>query len=518
MTKNKFSTHFLSIATLTVAILLGIAIPPKIQAQPVLGAQNTALGGGGTAYLTGTEATFWNPANLSIRDQINLFHIGLGHAGILNEPVLSSDAANDQFLNFTDVYDPYQSSVAQISEVQRETILDNNYPANKLSSQHQTRADVILGGILWQRNGAAFSLAARARFASRIEVGRGWYSDEFIESGDEEVRDFTLHQQRNYLYELSFGYARKFTFINGLFSNLNKLHVGIAPKLVLAGPNLDMNYEGRYIRVEDGSNEVYAQHFNYSSSGSFSQATQEYRSGGNPQQAVQNNFNRQPSLDNSGYGAGFDFGLTYLIPLGDDLSTIADNPEESVVTKSLRIAFSVNDIGIVRYNDNPLQLSMPKDTVSETQQAPSETMFIGAAGQYLHYFDSASNLSTPFLESSVSDKNSHTTLLPTSVNTGILLEIPQIKLMGDLTLGLNNTAFTTTKLVAHLGLETRPIQKIPIRFGTRLAAGKPTRLGTGIGFETAYWDFNIGGQILLRSQTFTSEVAGGAFAGIQLHL
>jgi hypothetical protein len=99
-----------------------------------------------------------------------------------------------------------------------------------------------------------------------------------------------------------------------------------------------------------------------------------------------------------------------------------------------------------------------------------------------------------------------------------MLELARIKVVGDLTLGLNNTAFTTTKLALHLGVEARPIQQIPVRFGTRLAAGLPTHLGLGTGIETRYWDFNIGAQVLVRSRTFTSEFVGGAFAGLQIHI
>ena len=89
--------------------------------------------------------------------------------------------------------------------------------------------------------------------------------------------------------------------------------------------------------------------------------------------------------------------------------------------------------------------------------------------------------------------------------------------MGDLGLGLDNTAFTNTKLTFNLGLETRPLPSVPIRLGTRLASGTPTHLGLGTGIETRHWDFSIGSQVILRSTTFTSELVGGAVAGIQLH-
>lgn len=520
MTKSTFPSTFLSLLVLVLGVLSsGFISPSSLTAQPVLGARNTSLGGGGTAYLSGFETTLWNPANLVVHDRPSKWHVGLGHIGFIYEPVLSSAVAGDQYFNFTDTYYPYRANSTAITDSQRQRILDQNYPAGNVRSQHLSRFDIILGGISWQYADKAFSVVARARFASRINVGRGWYSDNYIDTGTNEVRDFTLNQHKNHLYELSFGYAREFTFINGLFSGINKLHVGIAPKIVLAGPSFSAEYNARYIRSgSDDANSRYIAQFSYRSTGRYTGATRDYRSDATPQQAIQNNFSRQLIPDNTGYGAGFDFGLTYIIPLWDDFSTLGTTPDESVVSKSIRISFSVNDIGILYYQQNPLRLSIPVDTLATGQQPPAKTMFIGADGQYLSYLHSADNLSNPIAQAQNSNQNHYTTLLPTSINGGIMLELSQLKLMGDLTLGLDNTAFTTTKLALHLGMEVRPVPQLPIRFGTRLAANVPTRVGVGTGIETRNWDFNIGTQLLLRSRTFTSEIMGGAFAGIKLHL
>lgn len=503
-----------------VSILLFIAVwaAGPLRAQPVLGPKNTALGGGGTAYLTGYEATFWNPANLMIHDHYGQLHIGIGNTGVLYEPVLSSDAAGDQYFNFTDSFYPYKTGVADITTAQRNVILKNNYPRNKLISQHQTRGDIILGGALWQRKNEAFSIAARMRFASRIDVGRGWYSDNFISSGNDKVRDFTLNHQKNYLYELSFGYAREFTYINGLIPRLSKLYVGIAPKIVLAGPGIDARYHGQYVQSNNGKSNAYISHFSYQTTGPYTRMTADYLRTSNASRAIADNLSRKFDFQNTGYGMGFDFGLTYFIPLGADLPSVTEDPTQSTVSKSLRISFSVNDIGMVRYNKKPLELSSEKDTTRIGSQAPMESMFIGADGQYLSYFEKADSLANPLMGAQTQNDNSFVKLLPTSLNAGVLLDLSRLKVMGDLTLGLNNTAFTTTKLALHLGLETRPIKMVPVRFGMKLAAGLPTHLGLGTGINTKYWDLNVGAQVLLRSRTFTSEVVGGAFAGLQIHI
>ena len=498
-------------------LLLGF-LPYSAASQPVLGARNTALGSGGTAYLSGFEATFWNPANLAINDRAGNIHMGIGHTGVLYEPVLSSSAAGDQFFNFTDSFYSYKPSTVDINSSQRVSILDTNYPGNNLTSQHQTRADIILGGISWQHGKAAYSIAARARLGSRITVGRGWYSEDFRPGGNEQIRDFTLNQKISQLYELSFGYGREFTFINGLFSSLNRLYVGIAPKIVLSGPRFDAEYQGRYLRSDSGSPAMYVDDFSYRTTGPYSRMSADYRTTEDPQQAIKRRLDKRLSLQTTGIGLGFDFGFTYLIPLGSDLSMLNTDTESSVVSKSLRIAFSVNDLGMIRNYQDPLSLSAPSDTSQIEQEPAKESMFIGAGGQYLAYFDNASALPNPVLNSSSGSTESYNSLMPTSLNAGIMLDLERISVMGDLTLGLNNTAFTSTKLTVHAGLEAHPIQQVPLRVGTRIASGLPTHFGIGTGYESRYWDFNIGAQIILRSRTITSEFVGGAFAGLEFHL
>ena len=379
-------TVLIACTTLLLA-LCSVSIP--LQAQPVLNAQNTALGGGGTAYLSGNEALFWNPANLAINDRQGTIHINLGETGIVYEPVLSSDVAGDQFFNFTDTYFPFQSGAVNITPVQRQKIIDENYPRRRLVSQHQTRTDVMLGGISWYRGDETFSIAARGRYSSRIEVGRGWYSDNFIKRGDQQVRDFTLNQHISKNLEIALGYGREFTFLEGLFARLSKLYVGFSPKFIIAGPSFSAIHHGQQQRSDENAQTQYSTDFSYQSSGEYSRMTQDYLTSRNPQAAINSNLNKKFNFEPTGYGAAFDFGLTYLIPLGSELNIVENDPVNSVVGKSLRIAISFNDIGMIRYTEQPLSFSAPDDTMQVGREFPKESMFIGSGGQYLTYFDEA---------------------------------------------------------------------------------------------------------------------------------
>ncbi len=517
MLKKEYSTYFTKVAIIGLLATFSLFLKSAdLAAQPAISADNMALGGGGTAYLSGFEASFLNPANLTIPSHEGRLHIGLGHIGLTYEPVLSAASANTQISNFKSSFYPYTAGSNLITSEQRNLLLNENYREDNVTAQHMNRADMIIAGFLLQKDDEAYSFAIRSRMGSRIETGRGWYSSEFQDKNDERIRDFTLNQQKQQLYEFSFGYGREFTIINGLIPRLSKLYVGIAPKLVISGMHHDLHYDAHYL-ISDTGEIVYNSDFSFRSTGDFSRATASYISTADIQQAISGTMDRQIASKAGGYGIGFDFGFTYLIPLGGDLPTEKENRAHAEINKSLRISFSVTDIGAVRYYDQPLQMSSSQDSIQNDQQEIAPTMFTGASGQYLAYFDQATSLPNPFFNTDSQNRSGFVQILPTSVNTGMLFEINRLKLISDLTLGLNNTAFTTTNLAVHLGMELRPHQQIPIRLGTKIATEAPTNIGFGTGFESRYWDFKLGTQIIMRSHTLTSEFAGGAFAGLQLH-
>lgn len=507
-----------SILSLILVLAVGGLASSPVHAQPVITAENMSLGGGGTAYLNGPEATFWNPANLMIREQPGQFHLEIGQGAVQFEPMLSSSSLNQQFANFLDGYQPYSQVDASINAKQRNSILNTHFPENKLLSQNQQRADLILGGAIWQQRDYVLSAALRARYASTIKTGRGWYEDEFTEHNGRQIRDFSLIQQRSEYYEFAVGYAQEFTFVNGLMPRLNTLYIGIAPKIILAGPAFDARYNARYIRDgEENMTGTFVSDFGMQSSGRFSGATTAYLQSRNPGEAIRNNFRDNYHYQQTGYGVGFDFGLNYMIPLSSREKNSSNSPASSAPDKSLRIAFSLNDIGTIRYHSQPLRMSSGRDSLRAQMPVAANTMFVGAGGQYISYLHEAPLLPNPLAVSEQESDENYSALLPTSVNTGVLLDLEQFKFMGDLTLGLYDTAFTTTNLGVRLGAEIRPLPRIPIRLGTRFASKQPFQMGLGTGIETNHWDFTVGARTLFRQESPGATLVGVAVGGFQFH-
>ncbi|MFH5834049.1 DUF5723 family protein [Halalkalibaculum sp. DA384] len=485
------------------------------------------MGGGGTAYLTGYEAAFINPANLAVPDKSTRFSIGIGTAAGFFAPVMSVGSTSRQFQAYKNYLDAHQPEATAITASEKQLILDRNYPKGRSRSEHQHRMDLILGGVQWRQGDRAFSLTARTRFSTRTEVGRGWYDETFEDlDSSTSVRDVSLFQQSQFLHEFSFGYGQTFDFVSGLIPRVGKLYIGIAPKFILGGSYLDLQYDSRYWFTDEMDQPLFTRSFSYRSTGNFSGATRHYTANGDPSAAVQRHFPSSFQQDFSDYttptgmGGGLDFGLVYVLTLGDDLS-LAHSGNTQPIEKSLRLGFSVTDLGFVSYNENPRSLDHARDTTLTPFAAASGQKYEGSPGQYLSFFDEVPDLN-PFQFNQVgrsddSPERPFKAVLPTSFNAGMLLQVNRLKLAADLTLGLNDSAFNNTKLIAHFGMEFAPVKPVPIRLGAQVATDSPTLWSLGTGIVMKHWELSAGAQFLSPRGSPALNLSGAAVGGLTFH-
>lgn len=108
-------------------------------------------------------------------------------------------------------------------------------------------------------------------------------------------------------------------------------------------------------------------------------------------------------------------------------------------------------------------------------------------------------------------------LLPTALHTGILFEVNRLKLMGDLSFGLTNNAYNSTKLVASAGVEIRPLKFLPLRAGTQLATELPNYFSFGAAIETKLLDLSIANQFVSRTFNENPTLSGITVAALQFH-
>jgi len=473
-----------------------------------------ALGGGGSAYLTGFEALFVNPANLYIQEKNYRFQFSLLQGGLFHDTLLPISNNLDRFSNFeshTSFFDD-QSTSDRLNFDDVETIINRHYPGNRTSKEFLTEADFYWFGLKWVRDQRSYGISLRTRYANRYELGRGLFSSVPVEKNGVSIVDRSFKQTSQILHEFSFGYAESFTFLNGLLPQLSEFIIGIAPKVVMSGSYLDAAFTNFY-ELESES-EPWQQQFGYSqqSTGSFSDFAQPFSNSGNL--PTQTNKTFRDLLNPTGIGFGLDIGVTYLITFGDDLSVLRQQNQPT--KKSLRLAFSITDLGAVHQYKSPFEFSseVTEETTSQIGD-PSEFSFTGSPNEHYFFLSELEEFSD--VNFSSQNENNFDTLLPTSIQTGALFQYQRIKLMGDLSYSISESPFIHSRLASFIGMELRPFSFLPIRGGTRFARRMSGYYSFGTGVETDRFDLNL--SILLKTKNVgpTSEMLGISMLGLTFY-
>ena len=491
---------------------MAFAVPQLAVAQISLTPENVALGGGGTSYLTGYEALFVNPANLQIRDKNYRVQFGLAQTGLYYESPL-------QIKKATNKLDAYLDNIfelnrpGELSNDQRINLIDRNYGETTLMNEFLSRGEVTWFGIKWFGNNNSYAVALRTRYASRYNIGRGYYDPEPVAVNGSELIEQSLTHRYQTLHELSIGYSSSFSFLNGLIPRLSEFIVGIAPKVVVSGAMQETEYVNRYERVNGNEAWFRETEYRFRSTGNITNAANRFQQGLDPMTASAN-FTGSDLFKPTGIGLGLDLGITYLITFGDDLSLV--RRDEEVTEKSLRLSFSLTDLGAIYYYDDPVQFSSEREISEESPPGVSETYFTGSPTEDFIFLSQLQN--HPIFSAQLDSDKSFETFLPTAFNAGALFQINRIRLMGDFSVGLQRTAMVTSKFISYVGAEIRPLSFLPLRAGTRFATEIPGYYSVGAGIETAYFDINAAVQFRSKAGGPTIEPVGASVVAIKFYL
>lgn len=502
-------------AFLSLLILFLCAIPKGAHSQISLTTENMALGGGGTAYLTGYESLFVNPANLYIQEKNYRFQISLLQGGLYHDTLLPVSNNIDRlrgFRNHTEFFDS-QSPTLNLDPAQYDVLLNRNYKRDDKKRQFLSASDFYWFGLKWVRPQRSYALSLRTRYAARYELGKGLFSIDPVETNNQTVIDRSFSQRTQTLHELSFGYAESFTFLNGLFPQLSEFIIGIAPKVVLSGASIETNFTNRYERDSESSMWLHQTEYTEQTSGVFSNYSEPYFNSGTLPSRANETF--QELMEPTGIGVGLDIGITYLMTFGDDFSVLREQNQPT--KKSLRIGLSITDLGAVYQYKSPFQYTSENLTrvVSEVNPV-SETGFTGAPNEHYFFLSQFEEFNT--INDDTQNQNAYELLLPTSIQAGALFQYQIIKLMGDFSYSLSETPFNHSGLASYFGIEVRPLSFLPIRGGTRFAQNMSGYYSFGTGLETKYFDLNM--SILLKSRNAgpTREILGMSFLGLKFYL
>ncbi len=493
------------------AILL---VPGNAKSQISHTAESMALGGGGTAYLTGFESLFVNPANLFIREKNYDFQFSFLQAGYHFNSLVPIRGNQHRFKRYLDLNAPYNAGLNQkISGASvREDLISRSFNENANSSEFQTQSEMVWFGLQWVRPHRSYALSARTRMASNYELSRGLFSAKPMERNDSFIFDQSFSQTYQVLHEISFGYAESFTYLNGLLPQLSEFIVGIAPKIVIPGGYLDVQYQNRYQMDTDGGFWDRETEYRQRSAGVLSDRAENFFfPQTNPDVSAAN---MRDLMRPGGIGFGIDAGITYLITFGDDLSVLRheDDPTE----KSLRLSISMTDLGVVYQNSNPFDFTIDRQESQTEQTDPvSDILFQGAPNE--HYSFLSQFLDVTSFQSFTVSEQAIEVLLPASVQAGALFQYNRLKLMGDISYTIVESAFKPAGIMGFAGLEIRPFSFFPLRAGTRLAPDLPGYYSFGAGIDTNRFEIQGAFQLKSRRGGPTSEIIGASAVGLKLY-
>ncbi|MEX1121404.1 MAG: DUF5723 family protein [Balneolales bacterium] len=490
-----------------ITLIFALSYTAHVDAQPVLTQQSISMGGGGS-YLTGPAANFYNPANLMIRDQARRNRIILGQGGFFLSEGIGTKNLMQNYRDFANYFTSYNALETGQSDAET---LDRRFPTNSDIFANTARYDVLAFGISFTRNENAYSLALRSRSTNTYEINQSWFDNSFetTEDGDTHVR--TLRHNLKTYHELSFGFAREVSMVNGWIPGLSKLYFGIAPKLVIGGMFFDGDYSSTYF---NDPVEGTLQHTSQYVARSVARNTNTYVS--NPASppvakiADQPLVKPQSILKNTGIGMGLDFGLTYIKSLDGDNSLAPGSADP--LRKSLRFSISMTDIGFVSYKEQPSVFQIVTDTVnigSKPQKA--ERHYAGQIGEFTSFISNYSEV-TDSPESSTSVTGQFNRKLPAALHLGSALQYHRFLAAVDLEYQISPVRSDYKGWHTRFGTELRLLKFLPLRAGVSLTPSMKPTLGLGAGIDTGFWELSVATQLKrgINNEIYTVGLAVAA--------
>ncbi|MEX2463871.1 MAG: DUF5723 family protein [Balneolaceae bacterium] len=513
---NKLMGKWTLIFKSTLTILLCL-IPGLSYSQLSLNAENMALGGGGTSYLTGYEALFVNPANLFINEKDQPVQLSLFQGAFIYHSILpGTDNQNrwHQFLNVIKPYDPELNQ--QIDPDIRELLLQRNFNGENLRRSFSAQTEMNWFGLKWKGEDRNYAIALRTRVGNQFQIGKGVFAEEI----DTKIINQSFYQRYQVLHELSFGFSEAFTFLNGINPKLSTFIIGIAPKIVLPGAGLNVNFNNNY---SFDSAEFFWENnpeYHQITSGSFSNSEMNpfHNLFNNEERPVLINESFKNHLKPSGWGVGLDVGLTYLITFGNEL--YIPGSDNLIANQSIRFSLSFTDIGATYINKDPIEYHSDLESSLSNRPGPvSELIFSGSPNEHYNFLTEFST--QPIFNSGTGSTDNFLMMLPSSVQTGALIQYHWFKFMGDASYTMSDNAFKPAGLISYLGTEIRPLPYLPLRAGTRFGKELPVVFSFGTGIETSYFDLNAA--IMFRGGSgddslISNEVVGASVIGLTIFL
>lgn len=483
-----------------------------LYSQATYSPETVALGGA-TAFTSGPQASYQNPANLMLRTTRQNNMLTLGHLGFgLSEGMYTNNVA-DEYIAIQDYFSP-GSPTAAYDDRERSGFYTHRFSGEQELFSNTSNYDLLLLGMSWQFDNTAFALTLRSRGISTFQQNSGWESPEFTAVDNNlEVLTRQLRHRIVTFHEISLAYAREYELLTGWRKGLSSFYIGINPKLLIGGMYFDGDYDAYYRRNP---------HFLQTTKSYTAKSVGDYNSVFSPEaspsditESIAFGLNDGSLIENNGLGAGFDFGLTYVRNLSDDLS-LRDGSRERI-RKSFAISASLTDVGYIAYSSQSASVhSFYNNSNTEAPEA-NTAVFTGRLGEFDGYLANDENENVIFESSSQTDEDAYWVQLPTALNMGTALTYFPITLLANASYMINNSGYEQRRLHTNIGAEIRVLRIIPVRGSIAFNTTGNTEYGFGIGVDLSVVELSTA--IRIQPSPDTDNLATGfGLAGITIRI
>lgn len=443
---------------------------------------STAMGNS-TLVSTAYRAIYANPANMMIESGPGRWQIGLGEAGgFHNHTGITFSGSQRRYIE--ESYRPFHLDMPVLTTTDREQLLEQWFGSNRERFDKVSNASVLLFGASYLGDGRAFGLAARARTYSTMSIGKGWYDLGGNVSDTSSVINRNLRQQAGAWLEVSFAMARDLDFFTGMTAENHRLMLGLAPKLIIAGPHLDLTYTAEYQPSGGGIIEG-SQSYDIRSSGFFNEPIRDYFVSRTSDFNIDIPDNTSLLSEATGYGFGTDFSLTYDIQLGTQTGYTGEG-------NRLRVSVAMTDLGFIVYGGEAYTRRTDIDTLSISNAQPTQYEPTGRLGDWFYLIEQQDGDNLAFDQQSRESSSSIAYGLPAALHGGVSLRYGRLLTVLQASSGLNLQAGNTRQVRMSLGAEYRGLPWLPVRAGVVSDGLGGAELTFGAGIDARYYEIAIG--------------------------
>ena len=470
-------------------------------------ARTMGMGGIGVASTSGTAAVRHNPANLMIFERPQRWSLVASQFGY----AFSSGIQPENLTEIHRYLRPLHTGMPREAfpyNRSRQELLENRFAPDDRSYTSIQNLDALLFGLSYTGNTLAVALTHYLRGDNSFETGRGWYSEQPLRTDNLLVTDRRFNQRFNLRHEIGISMASEYDLISGWLSDLSKIYIGIHGKLILPLAYANTSLHSVYATSEGDDVTTHTGSFSSRTAGNISQT---YSEGG------LSLYNPANLTDISGIGGGFDFGVTYIIGFGNDVSLTTRN--KIPARYSIRLSASLTDIGFISYSSD-----LRRAVTAEQRQVlanpsvsnpPLETEFTGNPADIYRFITSETERRL-LDDATVSNPGTFRVLLPARITTGAAVQLNRLMFGAEIQHPIQSLTDQIQHTSFHLGGELRLLTTIPLRAGMQLERGQPIRYhaGTGLDFRALTFSVAVVAQSTGQNEAFLPVLA--SFSGLHI--